>query len=200
MGRRCGVLFVELRPSAVQNECRHRGTSIAFVWGLPGGTVRERWPCIPEEAAGPARWREVSINRFGDYIRIRRMDDAELLWAADPGDPYPFMVASGHDYRYGDYGKPLAKTAGLQEQLTFKELPNYGSPYTTELAPLDSSPQAAVSKPNYSRGQFFTVNFVRYGSEHLSLQGRIDGADISADLVRINNDDFEFFKTRKGLP
>jgi hypothetical protein len=155
---------------------------------------------LPEGAADPARWREVAINWFGDYIRIRRMDESELLWSADPGDPYRFLVASGHDYRYGDYGKILAKTAGLQEQLKFKELPNYGSPHTAALVSPDFPPQDAVLNPHYSRGQFFIVNFIRSGSDHVSLQGRIDGGDISADLVRVANDNFAFFKTREGLP
>ncbi len=154
---------------------------------------------VPEKAADPARWRVVSISWFGDYIRIRRMDDAELLWSLDPGDPYPFLVASGHGYRYGDYGKLLAKTAGTQEQLKFKELPNYRSPHNAALVPVEPSPQGAASMANYTKGQFFTVNFIRNGSD-LSLQGRIDGAEVSADLRRIDNNDFPLFRTRGQWP
>jgi hypothetical protein len=155
---------------------------------------------LPEEARDPARWREVAINWFGDYIRIRRMDNAELLWSADPGDPYRFLVASGHDYHYGDYGRILAKTAGPQEQLRFREMPNYGSPHTAALLNPDTSGRPAVFNPNYSRGEFFAVNLVRHDSDYVSMQGRIDGADISADLVRVANNNFAFFKTREGLP
>jgi hypothetical protein len=155
---------------------------------------------LPEEAADPARWREVSISWFGDYMRIRRMDDSELLWSADPGDPYPFLVATGHGYRYGDSGRLLAKTAGIEEQLRFKELPNYASPHTAALFPLGPVLNNPGWMSHYTRGEFFTVNLIRDGSDRLSMQGRIDGADISADLVRIPNDDFEFFKTRGGVP
>jgi hypothetical protein len=145
---------------------------------------------LPEEDADPARWREAAIDCFGDYIRIRRMDDAELLWAADPGDPYRFMVATGHDYKYGDYAKILTRTARMDAQLRFRELPNYASPHIAVPASSDSQASASVSKPNYSSGRFFIVNFVRQDSDHVSLRGRIDGAEISADLVRIKNDDF----------
>jgi hypothetical protein len=154
---------------------------------------------LPEEAADPARWREVSINSFADYIRIRRMDESELLWSADPGDPYRFLPATGHSYHYGDYGKLLAKTAGTEEQLRYREMPNWGSPHTSALVPPNPLDNPGFMS-SYSKGKFFNVSFIRADSDHVSLQGHIDGADISADLVRVANDDFAFSKTREGLP
>jgi hypothetical protein len=153
---------------------------------------------FPEDGTDLTRWRDVSINRFGDFIRIRTMDDAEWLWSAYPGDPYRFLVASGHGYRYGDFGQLLARTAGTQEQLRFKALPNFRSPDAT---PINAGvTRSAASMSHYSSGRFFTVNIVRQDAGHVLLQGQIDGADISADLVRIKNNDFEFFRTRGVLP
>jgi len=142
---------------------------------------------LPAEASDAERWREVAINWFGDYVRIRRMDDAELLWSAYPGYSYRFGSANGSVYEYGDYRKVVAKTAGLQGQLRFRELPDFRSPHPVP---------AGGSRAN----QFFTINFVRDASGHLSFQGRIDGAEISADLLRINDRSFEFLKSREGLP
>jgi hypothetical protein len=136
---------------------------------------------LPAEAADAARWREVAINWFGDYIRVRRMDDAELLWSAEPGGPY--RLAVGYNY----YGRLLAKTSGTRFQVRFRELPNYRSPHA-----------APAAKPGSD--SFYTLNFVRNGSDHVSVQGRIDGAEISADLLRISNSNFELFKSREGLP
>lgn len=156
---------------------------------------------LPEEAANPARWREVAIGWFGNYIRVRRMDDSELLWSLDPGGPYPFMPAMGHEYKFGDWGRLLAKTAGIQEQLRFRELPNYGSPHNAALLPVGPvPPQTPGFRHDYNRGQFFTLNIVRNGSDQVLLQGHIDGAEISADLRRINNNDFPLFRTRGKLP
>ncbi len=165
MGPRSSVDFLELRPSDFNRTTADLEGGPQF--SCCGGPLSGDGRVLPEGAADAARWRDVAINRFGNYIRIRRMDGAELLWAADPGDPYPFMPGSGHGYQYGDYGKLLAKTAGVEEQLRFKELPNFRSPHTAALAPADLSPQAAFN-PHYSRGQFFTVNFVRNGSDHVS--------------------------------
>jgi hypothetical protein len=149
---------------------------------------------LPEEAADPVRWREVAINWFGDFVRVRRMDEAEMLWSLS-GDPYRFLVASGHGYHYGDYGKLLAKTDGTQGQLKYKTLPNYRSPKGGPLPP----PGEPNSIRNYSSAPFFTVNYVRKDPDNLSLQGNINGMEISADLRRIDNS-FLLFRSLKGLP
>jgi hypothetical protein len=134
---------------------------------------------LPEE--NPLRWREVAINDFGDHIRIRRVDDADLLWETVPERPYPLITG----YKYGDYRKFLARTAGDYGQLTLKMLRTYGAP----------APPSATR-----RDQLFTMTFVRGGPDAVSLEGRLDGAMVSADLRRIGDDSFPFFRSEKGLP
>ena len=148
---------------------------------------------LPEDAADPTRWRDVSINWFGDFVRIRRMDGAEMLWSLEPGDPYRFLVATGHGYRYGDYGKVLAKTASAQGQLKFKALPNYGGPST---ASGQDEYFGALAKANPRSDEFYTLNYVRNDDE-LSLQGRVDGADISVDLHKIDGNSLPFVRSRE---
>ncbi len=135
---------------------------------------------LSEEADDAARWRTVAINCFGDFIRIRRMDDAEMLWSGAPGFSYRFAGPTGSIYKLGDYRALVAKTAGAEAHLRFRELPNFRSPHQ--------------GKPS---NELFTVNFVRRGSDRVSMQGRIDGAEISADLLRIGNNDFTFFRSRR---
>jgi hypothetical protein len=148
---------------------------------------------LPEDRADAARWREVAFDRFGDYMRIRRMDDAEMLMSAS-GYSFRFAAAVNTSaragpnmYQYGDYQKVLAKTAGFQGHLRFRELPN------------DRSPHPGVNrKPG--RSQFFNLDYDRDDSGHLSLRGRIDGAETSADLLRVSDDSFAFVKSREGRP
>jgi hypothetical protein len=79
-------------------------------------------------------------------------------------------------------------------------MPNYASPHTPALLPLGNPGQGPLMSRTYSRGEFFAVTFTRSDANHLSLEGKIDGADISAGLVRIPEDDFVFSKTRAGFP
>ena len=155
---------------------------------------------LPAEAAYPARWRTVSINCFGDYVRIRRMDDTELLWSADPGNPFRFLFATGHGYKYGDYDRLLAKTADVQGQLRFKALPNYRSPAAVPAADPPAGQFFGLYPVRVSTGEFFTVHFSRQGPNDVSLRGRIDGIETSAELIRLDNLSFELFRTRDGLP
>jgi hypothetical protein len=153
---------------------------------LCGAYVVERFEIdgrvVPTQTAPATRWREVAISWYGDYVRVRRMDDAELLWAADPGDAYRFMVTSGHDYRFGDYAKLLAKTADVRTALRFRELPN-------------------VRAPEGPRSQeFFSVTLTRSAADLVRLQGRIDGADISADLHRVDGRSVAFYQSRLSSP
>ncbi|MGB6945937.1 MAG: hypothetical protein WBE37_26290, partial [Bryobacteraceae bacterium] len=74
---------------------------------------------LPDEDA--MRWREVAINDFGDYIRVRSMDDSDLLWQALPGRPYRLITG----YKFGDYRKFLARTSGVHGELTLKRLRTY---------------------------------------------------------------------------
>lgn len=154
---------------------------------------------VPESATDGARWRVVAINCFGDYIRIRRMDDAELLWSAEPGNPYRFLWATGHGYKYGDYEKLLAKTEDPRAQVRFKELPNYRSPH----ASMTKAPAYDLFTWNPSRDerdQMFVVTFVRHGIGRLALQARIDGVEIATELRRVDNESIELFRSRGRRP
>jgi hypothetical protein len=154
---------------------------------------------LPAEAADAPRWREVAINRFGDYVRIRRMDDTELLWAPyPPGTPFRFSVAGGgqtgrpgsSSYTHGDWGRVLSKTSRTRFQLSYKALTNYRGLNATA-KPGSDTDSTMRAKPG---AEPFTLNVVREGSDHVSVQGRVDGAEISADLLRISNNTFAFFK------
>ena len=154
---------------------------------------------LPADEANPGRWRELTVNCLGDYMRVRRMDDAEMLWAADPGYPYRFLVVAGHEYRYGDYGKLLAKTAAPDVQLKLVELPNYRSPHAAARSGPGSRDVVNTRTPPPGKDRFFTLKFVRNSPGTLLIAGRIDGAEVSADLRRIENSDFPFFRTRGGV-
>jgi len=134
---------------------------------------------IPENPADPTRWREVAISRFGDYIRVRRIDDADLLWAVFPERPI-------EGQKFGDSQKYLARTSGTQGQIELRPLLTYHSAHA----------KLAESNPDQS----FTLRFFRTGGGHVLLEGRIDGAEISADLQKIDNRDFAFTRSQTLWP
>jgi hypothetical protein len=148
---------------------------------------------LPEDAADPTRWRQVSIARFGDFVRIRRMDDVEMLWSLDPGDPYRFLVPTGHGYRFGAYAKLLTKTTAPEGQLRFKAIPNYGGP--TAGGGQDDY-FGALSRAKPENDEFYTLHYAR-NADGLSLQGRVDGEDLAVDLRKVENNRFPFFQTRE---
>lgn len=129
------------------------------------------------------RWREVAINDFGDYIRVRRMDGTDLLWQAIPGRPYRLITG----YKFGDYRRFLARTSGVRGQLTLKRLRTYRTP--------DAAPEAKTGSDSPS-----TLTFVHKIPDSVSLEGSLDGTEVSVDLRRIDNNDFVFFRSREGLP
>lgn len=136
---------------------------------------------MSEDSADPTRWRVLAVSRFADYIRVRRMDDEDLFWEVVPSR------AGGRAYKYGDWQRYIAKTSGAQGELEIKPLYSYNTPH-------------AAIVPGLHSKLFFTLHFVHTGPDSLSIEGKIDGAEISADLRRIDNSKIPFTWSQTLLP